>query len=105
MQEAIANIATYIDDMDYTTFLNNRLVQDAVLRNLEIIGEAAGKVRQQDPDFSTRHPAFPIAEAYGLRNWISHGYFKIDMDVIWETIERDLPELQRQIEHVLHMDD
>ena len=101
IQQAIHRIQTYLQDIDHARFLENTEKQDAVIRNLEIIGEAAGNIRRHFPDFSAQYPNFPLKAAYGTRNVLAHGYFKLDLDVIWKTIERDLPQLQIQLEGVL----
>lgn len=65
-----------------------------------IIGEAAGNIQRHFPDFATQHPDFPLRAAYGIRNVLSHGYFKVDLDVVWKTVERDLPLLETQVEDI-----
>jgi uncharacterized protein with HEPN domain len=95
--EAIDRIAEYTSDLDEVGFLGNRLVQDAVIRNIEIIGEACNNVRRHDPDFAQAHAEVPWGFAIGMRNVLSHGYFKVDLDGVWRTIQRDLPELGRQV--------
>lgn len=101
MLAAIEKIQTYTADIDEIGFLGNGLIQDAVLRNLEIIGEAAANIRRCDSTFEIDHPDFPLSEAYALRNWITHGYFKVDLHIIWKTLESDLPELERQLLAIL----
>jgi uncharacterized protein with HEPN domain len=101
IQQAIGRIQRYLADVDHAAFLENEEKQDAVIRNLEVIGEAAGNIRRHFPDFSGRHPDFPLNAAYGTRNALAHGYFKIDLDVVWKTIERDLPLLATQVDQAL----
>ena len=101
IQQAIGRIQRYLADIDHATFLTNEEKQDAVIRNLEIIGEAAGNIQRHFPDFATQHPDFPLRAAYGIRNVLSHGYFKVDLDVVWKTVERDLPLLETQVEDIL----
>ncbi|MFC3851991.1 DUF86 domain-containing protein [Salinispirillum marinum] len=97
IQQAVGRIERYTQDIDYSSFLENEEKQDAILRNLEIIGEAAGNILRHFPDFATKHPEFPLKAAYGTRNAIAHGYFKVDLAVVWNTVERDLPELEAQV--------
>ena len=99
--EAIARIQRYIDDIDEIAFLGNELIQDAVIRNLEIIGEASRNINKHYPEYSEKHANIPFAVAYEMRNALSHGYFKVDLDIVWKTIERDLPELEMMIEALL----
>lgn len=72
--------------------------QDAVIRNLEVLGEAAEKLRRRFPEFVARHPEIPWRPAYGMRNVLSHGYFKVDLEVIWHIIKADLPALRQKLE-------
>lgn len=95
--EAIDRIERYTAGMTAATFAQNQLVQDAVIRNFEIIGEASRNIRQEFPEFSESHPGLPLDSAYGMRNALAHGYFAVDLAVVWNTIGKDLPELRRQI--------
>lgn len=95
--EAIQRIYRYCEDIDEATFLSNSLVQDAVIRNFEIIGEASRNSERVAPDFVAAHPELPLAFAYDMRNVLAHGYYKVDLSVVWKTIQRDLPHLQEQV--------
>lgn len=101
IQQAISRIQRYLTDIDRAAFLASEEKQDAVIRNLEVIGEAAGNIQRHFPDFASRHPSFPLKAAYGTRNALAHGYFKIDLGVVWKTVERDLPLLSIQINEAL----
>lgn len=96
--EALSRIFNYIDDIDETSFLSNSLLQDAVLRNIEIIGEAARNLVRHHPEFTTKYSHIPWEDMYWMRNRISHGYFSVDFEIVWKTIERDLPYLQKEIQ-------
>jgi len=100
--EAIHRIYRYCEDVDETKFLSNSLVQDAVIRNFEIIGEASRNVERVDPNFVAAHPELPLSFAYEMRNLLAHGYYKVDLTVVWKTIERDLPYLQEQVSIALN---
>ena len=95
--EAISQIQNYCEDLDEVTFLKNRMIQDAVIRNFEIIGEASKNVERVAPEFVAAHPELPLTFAYDMRNLLAHGYYKVDVAVVWKTIERDLPFLQQQV--------
>ena len=95
--EAISQIQNYCEDLDEVTFLKNRMIQDAVIRNFEIIGDASKNVERVAPEFVAAHPELPLAFAYDMRNLLAHGYYKVDVAVVWKTIERDLPFLQQQV--------
>ena len=99
--QAIERINTYTDDLDEVGFLENKMVQDAVIRNIEIIGEAARNIEKHHPDFASKHPDVPWEDMYWMRNRLSHGYFSVDLDVIWNTIQRDIPELEQKTKDVL----
>ncbi|MGK6306782.1 HepT-like ribonuclease domain-containing protein [Variovorax sp. DT-64] len=99
--EAIERIARYTREMDETMFLNNQLVQDGVIRNLEIIGEASHNIEVHHPEFAVAHPELPLAFACQMRNAVAHGYFKVDLEIVWRTIHRDLPRLHARIQEVL----
>lgn len=77
--EAIERIESYVADMDELTFLVNKLVQDAVIRNFEVIGEASNNIERHYPEFVVEHPELPLASAYQMRNAVAHGYFKVDL--------------------------
>ena len=95
--DAIKQIQNYCEDIDEFTFQSNRLIQDAVIRNFEIIGEASKNVERVAPEFVAAHPELPLAFAYDMRNLLAHGYYKVDVNVVWKTIERDLPYLKQQV--------
>jgi uncharacterized protein with HEPN domain len=99
--EAIERIDQYTADIDELAFLNNPLVQDAVIRNVEIIGEASNNIEKRYPEFSLKHPELPLSFAYQMRNAVAHGYFKVDFEIVWKTIHRDLPQLYRQVQVIV----
>lgn len=91
---AIQKIRRYTSQMDHEAFLMDELVIDGVARNLEIIGEAA---RQLPEEFRQAHSQIPWTQIGGLRNRIVHDYFGLDLEIIWEIIQHDLPELEMQV--------
>lgn len=99
--EAIERIEKYVEDMDEIAFLENELVQDAVIRNLEIVGEASRNILKHFPAFVALHQDLPLATAYQMRNALAHGYFKIDFEIVWKTIQNNLADLHRQIRTIL----
>ena len=98
--EAIERINSYTDDIDEQSFLNTPLIQDAVIRNLEIIGEASNSIEKHYPEFAALHHQIPFAFAYQMRNAIAHGYFKVDLELVWKTVQRDLPDFYQQIQNL-----
>lgn len=101
IQEAIVRIHRYVEDIDVVTFLGNEMAQDAVIRNLEIIGEASHNIEVQYPEFAAAHPELPLAAAYQMRNAVAHGYFKVDLEIVWVTIHNDLPGLYELVRKLL----
>lgn len=95
--EAIERIELYTASMQEAEFLESSLVQDAVVRNLEVIGEASNNVEKHQPEFVTGHPGLPFSSAYEMRDALAHGYFKIDFEIVWRTIQQNLPALHAQI--------
>ncbi|MEO8020773.1 HepT-like ribonuclease domain-containing protein [Polaromonas sp.] len=75
----------------------DRKTQDAMIRNLEVIGEACNNISKNHPDFVSLRASVPWGFAYEMRNALSHGYFKVDHAVVWQTLQHDLPDLQKQI--------
>ncbi len=82
MLAAIVRIKQFTAAMTQKTFLADAKTQDAVIRNLEIIGESAGTVLRRQPDFARTHSTVPWRRAYEMRNAVSHGYFAVDLDTI-----------------------
>lgn len=95
--QAIDRIQQYTRNVDITGFLTNEMLQDAVIRNIEVIGEAANNIQRADAAFATAHSEVPWQVMYTMRNRLSHGYDSIDLEVVWRTIQNDLPHLQKLI--------
>lgn len=98
--EAIERIDRYIEELDEFGFMSSQIVQDAVIRNIEVIGEASRNIQKHDPQFTDSYPDIPWEEIYLMRNRVSHGYFSVDLEVVWNTIIRDLPELSQEINNL-----
>ena len=86
---SIERIEEYIKGFDFASFKKNYLVVDAVARNFEIIGEAAKNIPSE---IQVKYPQLPWRKMYGLRNLISHEYFGIDYEIIWEIASKNLPQ-------------
>jgi uncharacterized protein with HEPN domain len=95
MRAAMDKIARYTAGMERAAFLVDEKTIDAVVRNVEIIGEAS---RQVPDEFKARHPALPWAQMVGLRNRIVHDYAGIDLELIWEIVQHSLPDLRVRLE-------
>jgi uncharacterized protein with HEPN domain len=95
--KAIERIDRYTADMDEVAFLNSELVQDAVIRNIGIIGEASNNIQRVAPEFAAQHDDIPWLVMYTMPNRVSHGYDKVDLEIVWKTIQCDLPALHAHI--------
>lgn len=95
--DAVEKIDRYTADMDYDEFIENEMAVDAVLRNFEVVGEAAKNVPVSvREDFDE----VPWSEMAGMRDKLIHGYATIELEIIWETVEEELPTVRRQMETV-----
>ena len=99
--EAIERIDCYLADTGEVAFMNDQKTQDAVVRNFEIIGEAAHNIERNHTEFAAAHPDVPWTAIYAMRNRVAHGYFKVDLEMVWKTIHTDLPELHSQVRQLL----
>jgi uncharacterized protein with HEPN domain len=100
--EAIERATGYIDPFQtLEALLRDHKTQDAIVRNIEIIGEAAGNIQKMDPDFVANHPELPWVEMRGMRNKMIHNYFDVDWEVVWSTVKDDLSRLKQQIDALL----
>lgn len=90
MLQAAKKIKLYTEDLDSNSFLADEKTIDAVVRNFEIIGEAANRI---DPDFRDKNPEIEWKRIRGFRNRIVHDYFGIDYEIVWTIIESYLDEL------------
>ncbi len=79
----------------------NQMVQDAIVRTLSVIGEAVTRLQKESPEFVTAHPEVPWSLMRGMRNKIIHEYFDVAWDVVWNTVQGDLPALRQQIAELM----
>ena len=91
--QAATDACAFVDGMCKEDFLADKRTQSAVVMSLLVIGEAATKVMDSSPEFAVRHPEIPWRSMRGMRNRIAHGYFEINLDVVWDTVQTALPEL------------
>jgi uncharacterized protein with HEPN domain len=93
MREAATNARNFVDGIKKEDFLADKRTQQAVIMSLVIIGEVATKIMDRFPEFADRHPTIPWRSIRGMRNRIAHGYFDINLEVVWDTVETALPDL------------
>ena len=102
ISEAIERAAGYLDPIpDLNAFQKTPMVQDAIIRNIEIIGEAVSKLGGVAPEFIVRHPEIPWAQIRAMRNIAIHEYFYVDLEIVWKTVKHDFPVLKQQIDGLL----
>jgi uncharacterized protein with HEPN domain len=90
MKLAAEDAVRFVDDLDEAAFLASDLHQSAVIRKLEVIGEAAGKV---SPGFRAAHPEVAWREITGLRHRLVHGYGDVRLDIVWRVVKNLAPQL------------
>jgi uncharacterized protein with HEPN domain len=94
MRRFCANVSRYTEGLDQQQFLADELIIDAVLRNLELLGEAA---KQIPPDVRLRHPTVPWRRIAGLRDVLAHAYFGLEDETIGQTVSFSIPALAEQL--------
>lgn len=101
MHDAAHKAQAYTADMSKAEFLDNSMVQQAVMMNLVIIGETATQIRNEYPEFlaANQHPALPWHQMIGMRNRMTHGYFDVDLPLVWDTVKTRLPALEFFLAH------
>lgn len=93
MQQAATDACSFVEGMAKEDFLEDKRTQQAVIMSLIIIGEAATKVMDGYAAFTQTHAQVPWRSMRGMRNRIAHGYFDINLDVVWDTVQTALPDL------------
>jgi uncharacterized protein with HEPN domain len=96
--EAMNLISLYTKGLTYRKFLEDRKAQDAVVRNLEVIGEASKNIAAA---FKAKHPDVPWKKVAGLRDKLIHFYFGIDYKIVWSIVKKELPKLRKQVKEIL----
>jgi uncharacterized protein with HEPN domain len=96
--DAIADIEKFIEGVTHDEFLKNKEKQYAVLRALEIIGEAS---KNLSTELKTKNRAIQWKDIAGMRDKLIHAYFGINLNLVWETTKKNLPELKQQIDNIL----
>jgi uncharacterized protein with HEPN domain len=95
--EAIVKIENFTKEISRFDFSRNVMIQDAVIRNIEIIGVATKKISKS---VTQSHQEIPWSEMAGMRDKLIHAYLDVDIDVVWKTIEVDLPLLKELISNI-----
>ena len=98
MSEGSRDAMAFTEGMDRAGFLSDLRTQRAVVMSLMIVGEAAARIVGDHPAFAEAHPDIPWRSIRGMRNRIAHGYFDVDLGVVWQTVEVELPTLIDRLE-------
>jgi len=98
MLESIDHIVQYTSGMSFQDFLQDHRTQDAVVRNLEVLGEAARRI---PPAIQERYPEIQWAQIVSLRNRLIYGYFLVDYGIVWEIVQNELPPLRQRLEQII----
>ena len=100
MQQAATDACSFVEGLTKENFFADKRTQQAVIRSLIVVGEAATKVMEGYASFSAAHPDVPWRSMRNMRNRMAHGYFDINLDVVWETVDEWLPALLEQLSDV-----
>jgi len=92
--QAISQIEEYTEGVGKGAFDGKKLIQDGVIRQIEVIGEASKNVSAKT---RTQHHDIPWRDMAGMRDKLIHGYFGVDTDAVWKTVKNDIPKLKRQL--------
>jgi uncharacterized protein with HEPN domain len=98
ISEAAGNIRSYVGDLSFDEFRNDRMRVDAVVRNFEIIGEA---VKNLSDDLKTQFPVTDLKAVAGFRDTLIHGYFGVDLEILWDIVIHKIPVLQKEIAAII----
>ena len=105
MQQAATDACAFVEGLAKDDFLTDKRTQQAVIMSLIIIGEAATKIMDGYTAFTQAHSEVPWRSMRNMRNRMAHGYFDINLDIVWDTVQEWLPELLKQLPSVLQDSD
>lgn len=98
IKEAVRRTTSYTEKLTYEDFLEDIKTQDAVIRNIEIIGEATKNISEE---LRNKYPKIPWKGLAGMRDKLTHHYFGVNLDIVWSVVKEELPEIILQIEEII----
>ena len=100
MRQAATDACRFVEGMSKADFLKDTRTQRAIIMCIVILGEAATKIMNSYDEFVQTHPDVPWHSMRGMRNRIAHGYFDINLDVVWNTVQTALPALLKKLHEI-----
>lgn len=101
MRDTAAETMQAVAGLDFEAFANNNLVRKAAILDLNVIGETAAKILRDYPEVAAGYPGLPLAAMRGIRNRIAHGYYSLDLRVIWNTVNIHIPALLNDLDKII----
>lgn len=98
IRDSIVKVIDYTNSVEETGFKSNPMMQDAVIRQIEVIGEASSKLSKI---FRDKYNQIPWKNIVGMRNKLIHDYFGVDISAVWETVKNDIPLLKKEIDSLI----
>ena len=96
--DAISRIEEYTYEIKYEDFMKNYLIQDGIIRQIQIIGEATKRLSEE---IKSKHLDIPWKDITGMRDKLVHDYFGVDLDAVWDTVEKDVPEMKSKLKSII----
>ena len=104
MREAAVNACGFTDGMSFDDFQRDKRTEQAVMMSLLIIGESAAKAIANDTELQSKYSQIDWIDIRGMRNQIAHGYVDIEFEIVWETVQVELPKLIKNIDEILNQE-
>jgi uncharacterized protein with HEPN domain len=101
MLGAAGQALSYIEGITRQEFLADPKTQDAVIMKLLVIGELAAQLLEDHAEFVANYPKIPWQQMKGMRNRMAHGYFELDLDIVWDTVQSAIPDLEAKLRSIV----
>lgn len=100
MLSAAGQVKSYIEGMTKEDFLADPKTQDAVILKLLVIGELSTQLLEEHAEFVANYPKIPWQQMRGMRNRMAHGYFELDLEIVWDTVQAAIPDLETKLRSI-----